>query len=157
MEVIQLLEMCQKNYVNVKKAFYKNGLINLRDGAKPLKAKTEEEVFAYLMNWIGNQMANHEEVVIRHRVEEATYQMRFPYQQRHSRVTVPKLVSTDKDFILYEWKDDDILNELTAEKINTSVQRAEVRNNLEDMAWVNESCPNLTEEDLKLIEEILEV
>jgi len=50
--------------------------------------------------------------------------MKFRYIQGQLRVNVPKVVSTNTTFMLYDWTEADTLNELTVEKINASMQRA---------------------------------
>jgi len=166
MEVIQLLEMCAKQYTTIKKAFSRVGLIRLQDRIRPFIDLTNDEVFAYLMNWIINVMKYKESVKIRYRVDERTYQMKFYYNYRQLKVTIPILISKDESYILYEWTEEDTFNEMTSAKINASVQRAETKNiqvrqyaeALKDVAWVlHEPCPSLTAEDYKELEEILDV
>jgi len=64
MEVIQLLEMCQKNFTTVKQAFSRFGLLDLEDGNRPFNKLTEKEVFAYLINWILNNMHSSEKTTV---------------------------------------------------------------------------------------------
>ena len=165
MEVIELLRMCQKNYVTVKKAFSKYGIINIRDARKPFKELTEEEVFAYIMNWIVHQMRGPEQVTVRFKVEHTTYEMKFRYIRGQLRVNVPKVVSTNTTFMLYDWTEADTLNELTVEKVNASVQRANVKNiqvrreaaELQQAIWTSpESCLN-SAEHAQIMAEILDV
>jgi len=167
MEVIQLLEMCQKQHITVKKAFSRLGLTCLQDGNRPFTKLTEDEVFAYLMNWIMNELKYEESVIIRYKADKGTYQMKFHYNRRHFRVTKPSLISTDVKFTHYEWTESDTFNEMTCEKINASIRRAEERNNCrnteltedyEAMAWVlNEPGPELSKEDYEILEGILDV
>jgi len=131
-----------KNYVTIKKTFSRFGLIHLQDGIRLSTSLTDDEVFAYLMNWIVNDL-------------------------RQLKVTIPTLISTDVNFTFYKWTENDTFNEMTSEKISASVQRAETTNNLqsgaqaeeyENMAWVlNEPCSSLTAEDYQAFEEILDV
>jgi len=87
MDVIKLLEMCQKQHITIKKAFSSFGLTCLRDRNKPFIMLTDEEVFAYLMNWIIRELSYEEAVVIKYKVDERTYQMKFHYHRRQLRVT----------------------------------------------------------------------
>jgi len=102
MEVIQLLEMCRKNDIMVKRAFSRLGLREMQDGRRPFKELSDKDMFAYLINWIINQMKGDERTTIRYRVESETYQMEFYYACRQLRVKKPIVISTDENFVLYE-------------------------------------------------------
>ena len=108
------------------------------------------------MNWIIRELSYEEAVVIKYKVDERTYEMKFHYHRRQLRVTKPAMISTDADYILYEWAEGDTFNKMTSEKISASIQRAENKNDCqhdeqikEEIAWVawvlNEPYP--TEED----------
>jgi len=124
MEAIKLLELCHKNHTTIRRAFSTFGVSSVRDGRKPLSKHTESMVFACIMNWLVQRMRGPERVTVRHRVGRNTYEMRFSFTGGRLRVSVPKVVSTDKNFILYDWAENDTLIELTGEKINASVERA---------------------------------
>jgi len=166
MEVIQLLEMCQKNYITVKKAFSKLGLLEIQDGIKSFKELSEKEVFAYLMNWLINQMKGDEAVTIRYRVEEKTYQMKFHYARRQLRITKPIIISTDACFISYEWTNEDNFNEMTEQKIRENIRKADEKNaeQQDKQPETYETAPdlpmetqqNLTNAEYELIESFLE-
>jgi len=128
MEEIQLLEMCRKNYTTIRRAFSRLGLREIQDGIRPFKELSEKELFAFLMNWIINRMEKNETVTIRYRVEEKTYQIRFHYASRQLLLTKPTIISTDKNFISYEWTNEDNYNEITEQKIRESIRKADERN-----------------------------
>jgi len=146
--------MCSRNYTTVKRAFSTHGVSNTREAGKPLKEHTEEKVFACLMNWIIQQMKGPDQVTIRYKVGHTTYEMRFSYRAKQVRVSVPKVVSTDENFILYDWAEGDKLINLTVEKINASVQRTknkrkEIEQNAQepDQETSTEPCANSEELD----------
>jgi len=162
MEEIQLLEMCRKNFTTVKRAFSRLGLREIQDERKSFKELSEKELFAYLMNWIINQMKGDETVTIRYRVEEETYQIKFYYARRQLRLTKPTIISTDEEFVSYEWTNEDNYNELTEQKIRESIRKADVKNM--ELQYTppeaNETVPdmsietqhNLTNDEYELIE-----
>jgi len=164
MEVIQLLEMCQKNFTTVKQAFSRLGLLEFQDGNRPFSELTEKEEFAYLMNWIINQMKKDESVLIRYKADGNTYQMNFFYHNRQIRVKKPKIISNNKNFTSYIWTDEDTYNQLTTHKIMESIQRADE----EAVDQLGESSTNtgkgiraenqqeLTDDDYELVESFLE-
>jgi len=166
MEVIQLLEKCRKGHISVRKAFAQYGITNLKDGNVPLKEKSEQEVFAYLINWTMNEMKHKEKMFIRYQVGEETYQIELHYVGKHMRVNKPVVISTDKNFVLYEWEDTDTLNELTVQKVMDSMHRANARNyqrtnnEADDRkfweSWQTESPNPLTAEEYELVESFLD-
>jgi len=166
MEEIQLLEMCRKNFTTVKRAFSRLGLREIQDGRKAFKELSEKELFAFLMNWIINQMEENETVTIRHRVEEGTYQINFHYARRQLRLSKPTIISTDKNFISYEWTNEDNYNEITEQKIRESIRKADEKN--KELQYTppeaNETVPdlstetqhNLTNDEYELIKSFLD-
>jgi len=167
MKVMQLLEKCRKGQVSVRKALAKYGLIELEDGNVPLKEKSEQEVFAYLINWTVNEMNHTERMFIRYRVKKEIYQMEFHYTGRHLRMNKPVMLSTDESFVLYEWEDTDTFNGLTAQRVQDSIRRANSRNyQLGDdevesrkfwESWATTNLKPLTTEDYELVEDFLDV
>ena len=164
MEELQLLDMCRKNYTTVKKAFSKLGLSKMKDGMRPFKELSEEELFAFLMNWILNQMGKSEIVTMRYKVKEETYQMKFHYVNRQIVVSKPTIISTSKDFLPYDWMNEDNYNEMTAQKIEESIRRADEKNkelparhmeseNMSELTF--EVQHNLTNDEYELIESFL--
>jgi len=166
MEVMQLLEMCRKNDTTVKKAFSRLGLRDMQEGRRPFKELSEKDLFAYLMNWIINQMQGDEKALMRYRVGKETYQMEFYYACRQLRLRKPVIISTDENFVLYEWTNEDNYNETTEHTIAESIRRADAKNlRLQNMAIeFNETGPNLsvetqhnmTDDESELIESFLE-
>ena len=166
MEVIQLLEMCRKNDTTVKKAFSRLGLREMQDGGRPFNELSDKDMFAYLMNWIINQMKGDERAIIRYRVGNETYQMEFFYACRQLRVRKPTVISTDENFMLYEWTSEDNYNATTEETITESIKRADARNlRLRDMPnELNEAVldlsvgtqHNLIDDEIEMIESFLE-
>jgi len=164
MEVIQLLEMCQKRFTTVKQAFSRFGLLELKDGNKSFNKLNEKEVFAYLMNWALNNMQLSEHVNIRYKVEDNTYQFRIGYQERHLRVTKPQVISDKANFISYIWTADDVYNQLNVKKIMESIQRADEQNGNQGKRNTShetnedeaEGSQELTNNDHELIESFLE-
>jgi len=109
-------------------------------------------------------MEKKETVAIRYKVEEETYQMKFYYACRQIRVTKQTIISTDKNFISYEWTDEDNYNEITERKIQVSIRRADERNNESstehsemnsEPGQITESQHNLTDDEYELIEGFL--
>jgi len=89
---------------------------------------TEKEVFAYLINWILNNMHSSEKATLRYKINGHTYQFKFSYQARHLRVTKPKVISDNVNFISYIWTKEDVYNQLNVQKIMESIQRADTEN-----------------------------
>jgi len=157
MEVIELLRACAQRHITVKKAFSAFGVSNTRAMRKPLKQHTEEIEFACIMNWITRKMRSPKPVTVRLRVENTTYEIKFRYIRGQLRVNIPKVVSQDKTFIMYDWDERDTLIMLTAAKINASVQRAnakeiQARQGAEETEELGETSLTLD----KLLADILE-
>ena len=163
METIQLLELCREKIITIKKAFRRLGMTRLTDGQKRMEDLTEEETFAFLLNWIINEMPKDERVTIRYRVEQTTYEITFRTDKRQLKVNKPLVISTDKSFCMYNWQEQDTYNDLTAEKINQSVQPTsedkQKEETSEEEIWelLNQPCSNITPEELEEIEELLQV
>jgi len=159
MEEIEMLKLCQRNHITVKRAFSAYGVLHMKDKRKPFKELTEQEVFAYLMNWIVHQLKPPKQVTIRHRVEQTTFEMKFWHNQRHLRVNKPKVISTDEHFIPYDWAEDDNLVRMNEGRISASIQRADDKNiqanqRAVEQAETSEPCLNRSDFD-QLMADIL--
>ena len=111
-------------------------------------------------------MKGDERAIIRYRAGNETYQMEFFYACRQLRVRKPTVISTDENFMLYEWTSEDNYNATTEETITESIKRADARNlRLRDMPnELNEAVldlsvgtqHNLIDDEIEMIESFLE-
>jgi len=128
MEIINLLEVCSEGHATVKKSLNRFGITELSEGNQPFTDMTEKKVLVCLFHWITHTMKPNEEVNVRIKQGNETYEVEFKYTHRHLRTTKPIIVSDREDWVTHSWTDGDCFNTLTAESIQSSIERANQEN-----------------------------
>ena len=151
----------------VKKAFAHMGISKSAGKDEPLKTMNEEAVFVCLMNWIINQMPTEQQLTIRFKAQ-GIYEIILTKRRRFSKEESLVLLTEEKQsFVLYEWDEEVTYRNLTKKNVEEVITRADSRNSMNDTedenydTWiteeVDEETKEITNEDLELIHEFLEV
>ena len=166
MELLEMLENCLKRRNTIKKEFQGIGL-SIETLKEPFKNLKEETVLAGMINWIMYKMPLNESVTIRFRTASQIYQVTLCYQERHLRAKGLEVIATKANgFILYEWEEGTNYANLSTNKICQSMRVADVKNYNSHFQAINcdetlQGFPHgnleVTEEDMKLIDEFLNV
>jgi len=88
----------------------------------------KEEEFSCIMNWIIHKMPKREAITIRFEASGRTYQAKIRHNGQRLCANKPTLMTTVAEPILYVWQEEDTYNTLTADKIRSAIQRADLIN-----------------------------
>jgi len=128
MEILQLLQGCYKNNSTFKKTFCWVGFNEATKLSKPIKDMSKEDEFSCIANWIMHKMPKREAVTIRFEANGQAYQAKIGHNGQRLYVNKPILMTTVSESTLYDWQEEETYNGLTADKIRSAVQRADLIN-----------------------------
>jgi len=128
MEILQILQDCYKNNSTFKKAFCWVGFNEANKLNKPIKGMNKEDEFSCIVNWIMHRMPKREAVIMRFEANGLTYQAKIGHNGQRLCVNKPTLTTTASESTLYDWQGEETYNNLTADKIRNSTQRADQLN-----------------------------
>jgi len=125
MEMLQLLEQCNKRELTFNQAFYKLGTTKL---AKPLQEMSDEETFATLANWIIHKMPCFHSTDLRLRVNGTIYQAAVYKKAKGIRVGKPEVKANIAGSMLYKWEATMTYDKLDVGELTKSIIQADEAN-----------------------------
>jgi len=123
-----MLQGCYKSNSNFKKTFCWVGFNEASKLNKPIKGMNKEDEFSCIVNWIMHRMPKRESVTIRFEASGQAYQAKIGHNGQRLYVNKPILMTTVSEPTLYDWQGEETYNNLTADKIRSSTQRADQLN-----------------------------
>jgi len=123
-----MLQACYKNNSTFKKTFCWVGFNEAHKLNKPIKGMNKEDEFSCITNWIMHRMPKREAAIMRFEANGLTYQAKIGHNGQRLYVNKPTLITTVNEPTLYDWQGEETYNNLTADKIRNSTQRADQLN-----------------------------
>ena len=123
-----MLQDAHRSRSSVKKIFCWIGLSKPSELDKPIKDMNKEDEFRCVMNWVMHKMPKGESVTIRFEALDQAYQVKIGHDRQRLYVYKPILMPTIIKPTLYDWEGEETYHTLTADKIRSSIQRADQLN-----------------------------
>ena len=147
-----MLQDTHRSRSSVKKMFCWIGLSKPSELDKPIKDMNKEDEFRCVMNWVIHKMPKGEIVTIRFEALDQAYQVKIGHDRQRLYVYKPILMPTITKPTLYDWEGEETYHTLTADKIRSSIQRADQINHQKEQEWDQDlmELPTSVEWDIKL-------
>jgi len=149
MEILQMLQDCYKNKSTFKKTFCWVGFNDAIKLSKPIKDMSKEDEFSCIANWIMHKMPKREAVTIRFEASGQAYQAKVGHNGQRLYVNKSILTTAVSEPTLYVWQEEDTYNALTADKIRSAVQRADLINRQKEQEAAQEIMEVFTSSEEK--------